>query len=182
MLLFAFSVCFGAQNWNSAADTAMVNDTITNAEVVYTKAFNLSDYEDVRAIMMVDDTTAAGFASDSVNFIWGYQTGNQVINASGAFDTIWDARVTIDTVATASFGTWAIEGTIGPSGALTRSESKVVDTTMVTGYAVQSKIFVPQWDMFNRYWIQGVTGNLTGGPNVYVVKQSRRLYEAVRSR
>ena len=167
------------ENWNGWLDTAMVADTIDSAEVKYTKAFSLTDGENLRVLFKVSDTTDAGFADDSVNLIFGYQTGSITLNSSGDRDTLWDDQMIIDTMLTDSFGV-STNGVVGADGSLTRYWGGV-DTSDVSGYACMTRWMVPEWNELIRYVITG-GANCSGDFLIIVIEQHRRQYRQVRNR
>jgi hypothetical protein len=177
LLLAGFS--FGAENWSGAFDTTWIRDTLGNGEVSYGAADELSDGENARVVVLVNDTSSAGFASDSVNVRWGFQTGMIVFNASGSRDTAWDERVVVDTLVTASFGSSSV-AVHGSDGIITRTWSKRADTTYVSGFAYQSRLVVPEWDVVVRLWFEGITGNKQGKPLRLGGVIGRREYTQVR--
>ena len=168
-------------NWNWLLDIGEIEDTLTNGVTGYTEAFNLSNGEDTRVLLMVDDTSSAGFASDSVNIVWGYQTGSMVINTSNVVDTLWDDHITIDTCVTDSFGV-SVHGSVASDGSLTREWNQRSDTSSVTGYAVQSRWFIPEWDMVIRFWSTGVTGNNGDSELLLRIAYKQRLWSNVKVR
>lgn len=168
------------QNQIGYLDTSKVK--VRSDSLYYSRGYDLSGMEDIRAILLVDDTSAAGFENDSVNIMWGYQTFSVVLNSSNVPDTVFDQKITLDTVVTASFGNLpAAYGSAAYDGSTTRS-TKLIDTLSVTGYASQSKWFIPEWDEGIRFWFKGITGNktLTGVKCILTVK--RRVYINVRMR
>lgn len=142
------------QNQIGYLDTPKVK--VRSDGLYYSRGYDLSGMEDIRAILLVDDTSAAGFEKDSVNIMWGYQTFS-VGNLPAAY------------------------GSAAYDGSTTRS-TKLIDTLSVTGYASQSKWFIPEWDEGIRFWFKGIAGNktLTGVKCILTVK--RRLYINVRMR
>jgi len=136
----------------------------------------------MRFYAMADDTSEVGYASDSILFKWGFQIGNIVKNSSAAFDTTWGEKVLVDTF------------DIGTAGNLVEQELKIdtllgvtaqlrdfIDTTYVTGFAVQDRyIPSPNWGPIFRFYYAGLTGNITGSYVKLVFGQSRRTYSNVR--
>jgi len=186
LVLVLFALSYGrtepkVQNWNGWLDTVGVTDVLDSATVYYTKAFRLSDGEDVRILCKVNDTAEDGFADDSVNFEWGYQTGSLCLNSSGVLDTAWDDLMTVDTMTADSFGV-AKKGVVDPTGALTRYY-KQADTTNVTGYAVQSRWLVPEWDVIFRFYVVSLGGLQKGDAALDLEFQVlRRIYSQTRNR
>jgi hypothetical protein len=170
-----------ARNNNAGyLDTAKVR--VRSDSLYYSRSFDLSGSEDIRAILMVNDTASAGYAGDSINIQWGYQTFSLVMNSLGKADTAFDQRICLDTITTAVLGT--LPAAIGVSvydGSITRS-TKIADTLSVTGYATQSKWFLPEWDVGIRFWFKGLTGNKTTSSVLGILGVQRRLYINVRNK
>lgn len=163
VLLAAF--CLSAApgyNWTGYGSDMYddITDSLGAGQVLYSTPFLLSAYEDARIILCVDDTSSAGFASDSVVIEWGYQTGSIVLNSSEEIDTLWDDRMIVDTMSAAGYG-GPSTGTVSSDGSLTRSWGGG-DTTQVSGYACMSRWFIPEWDVLVRFWVNGLTGNELG--------------------
>jgi len=178
LFILTLAVQGAIQNQSGYLDTAKAN--VRSDSLYYSRGFDLSGLEDIRAILLVNDTSAAGFANDSVNIQWGYQTFSLVMNSSGKADTAYDQRIVLDTVVTASFGTVATTiGSSGSDGSITRS-TKLIDTSYVTGYATQSKWFLPEWDVGIRFWFKGLTGNKTASYVKCILTVQRRQYINVR--
>ena len=149
---------FGANvNYNGYKDVTAVTDTLGESGTAYSAVFNLSEYEDARLVVKANDTGEAGFASDSVALEYGYQTGSPTLNASGVVDTVWDGVIVIDTMLASDFGAVGA-GTSASTGVMTRTWGGA-DTLSVTGYAVQSRWFVPEWDVLIRFFATGLAAN-----------------------
>lgn len=127
-----------------------------------TAAWPLSMFEHCRFVVAAADTDTAGFAGDSISFRWGYQSGTIMLNASGLRDTTWDGnRVVVDTFTRDS--TACVPVYVGLGGLTTYTRTlKRIDTLNVTGYAVQSRVIQPEWDVVVRLWFQGLTANNKG--------------------
>ena len=178
LLLLLCANVFAAKNWFS--DTVNFVDTLENNEYEYGKAVELSDGEDIRLVFLVDDTSEAGFGSDSVNLEWGFQTGTVVYNANGLLDTAWDARIIVDTMVTGSYALALTDGKVDSSGALARTWAKEADTANVTGFAVQSRWIVPEWDVLYRPFAKGITGNKLASALKATMTLARRRYVSTR--
>lgn len=150
-------------NWTGyGTDTYTdITDSLGASQVKYSDVYQLSSFEDSRIVLCVDDTSSAGFASDSIVIEWGYQTGSVVLNSSDALDTLWDDRIVMDTISTDSAGI-ARTGIASADGSLTRYWEQHSDTSSVSGYMCQSRWFVPEWDILVRFWVNGLTGNELG--------------------
>jgi hypothetical protein len=167
-------------NYTGFGDTAKIADKLlTNGIYDTTRVFNLTRGEDIRAMIKVNDTTSTGYASDSLLIEWGYQTGRFTYNSSGTRDTAWDVFIVLDTVKDDSLGKCK-SGYVAADGSLTRYLGQV-DTLNVSGYAVQSRWFVPEWDVLIRYWVKGITGNKATDTLNCVIEQHRRAYVGIGS-
>lgn len=157
LLLAGIALAGKPDNWNGYGDTVRVSGMYAS-QTVYGLPMNLTDYEDMQIVMKVDDTTGTGFAGDSVAFHWGYQSGCVILNSSGAKDTVWQTMdmVVLDTCFVDSFGLM-VKGKQAYDGTITKT-LKGVDTTSITGWAVQKRWVVPMWDVLIRPWAQGLGG------------------------
>lgn len=167
-------------NWNGWGDTSTVwVDSV--GTTVYTGSYSLTDGEDCRVLLLVDDTSSAGFADDSIQVQWGYQTWSWCLNSSGVVDTCFDVPVVLDTAKNDSLGKMET-GSVAANGDLTRTLGQL-DTTYCAGFAVQSRWFVPEWDTRVRFWATGLTGNNASGAGVKARFQfTRRQYTQTRAR
>ena len=188
LLLLAVLV-YGVDDRNSNGfDTLRVlTGALATDSIRYSDAMLLSAGEDIRWIMMCDDSTNAGFASDSIQFRWGYQTGSIVIDSSLSSvtgkDTIWDIRIVIDTMDIDSFFSTADTiGYVESDGSLTRPWNNKADTSNVAGFAVQTRWFVPEWDELIRWWGQGMAGNDQNDSLEYFLVNKRRTYVQTRGK
>jgi hypothetical protein len=147
-----------ATNWFGTGDTAIVHG-FNGTDTIYTKAFNLTDFEDLRAILKINDSSSSGFKNDSVHAQWGFQNGSIILNSNYTVDTVWNSRIVIDTCKSDSFGVKHL-GRMDATGTITRTLN-MVDTSSITGWAVQDRWIVPEWSVLYRMWIEGMAGNKT---------------------
>lgn len=174
MLLCIVAFSYGVENYSGFDQQSNITDTLGAGDVAYSSVYNLSKWEDIRLVVKCDDTTSAGFASDSVAVFYGYQTATVVLNSSGGRDTLYDDRIVLDTMLSSEFGTVA-DGSVAASGALTRTWGGA-DTLSVSGYACQSRWFVPEWDYLIRFFVQGLAGNKAGAALELSVEPKRRVF------
>lgn len=171
-----------AINFNTSGfnDTAIIADFKADS-LKFTKSFPLSAFENSRVIFMVNDTSSAGFGSDSIKIQWGYQTFSlcwdsntveQQNNSRTSLDTCFDIRIELDSALSDSIGAYNI-GTVDSTGVITRSPMQM-DSLNVTGLAIASKWFVPEWDTHIRFWAQGIAGNEVGTFQVIRFDYKRR--------
>ena len=183
LFLFLFAVsCFAepALNHTGYQDTCVIH-TFAADSLKYSKAYSLTDYEDLRVSVFADDTSEVGFASDAIKLVWGIQTGHLALNSGGSRDTVWNAlRIVCDTLDLVT------DATVGPVYALVGTDGtysdvlSLVDTLTVSGYAVQSRAVAPSWDVYFRGWFQGLDGNVTGSFLKMLFMPVRRLHSKVR--
>ena len=180
LFMFVFSLSYAQQmaNSNGWLDTTLLWVS-GSGTTIYGSAKILTDAENTRAICKAKDTSVAAFSTDSTKCVWGYQTGALVLNGNSAKDTAWDNPITIDTIKASA--TVVSFGNVDSSGSLFRPYGHA-DTSNVAGYLYQSRNFSPEWDMFIRYWAQGLTGNKTGSSVKIVINNARRLFQYYRAR
>lgn len=168
------------RNWSGVLDTAQtyaVYDTIK-----FTKAFPLSELEDIRVILKAQDTVTEGFLDDSIGIQWGYQTFTYCLNSSGDKDSCFDQLIvldTLDSLAQVSFG--AAMGSSGSDGTITRS-TRIADTLGCAGFATQSKWFLPEWDTMIRFWVKGIGKHRRAAGTPCYIDVQRRQYINVRNK
>lgn len=176
-LLALAALSFGARatNWAGWGDTIRMPACSSTALAYGTTPFSLTDYDMVRVICHVNDTTADGFASDSIVIRWGYQTFSLCRDTGTGFDTCYSPRVVVDTISTDStgFGLMAVL-TLDANG-IANTPGYQVDTTSCAGWAVQSRTFSAEWDVYARIWVEGLTGNLTQAPLKLLFSVVRRV-------
>ena len=160
LLIIVFGITAQPKNFNGWLDTLAIREKVEEDSTRYSSAIRLSAYEDIRVLVKCDDSTSVGFASDSIDFYYGYQTGSLVLDSAGAMDTAWDNKIFIDSMQVDSFGVENIDY-CDSSGNMVR-RWRTADTTNLAGYAYQSRWFVPEWDVLLRFWATGLDGNLTG--------------------
>jgi len=181
-ILFLFSVSAWAEsalNHTGYGDTCAIHGFRADS-LKYSKAYSLTDYEALRVTVFVDDTSSAGFDSDSLLFAWGIQTGTPVLNSSGGRDTLWNPLClvvdTLDLVDDATIG--LSYGLVGTDGTYSDVLS-LIDTLSVSGWAAQSRVVTPRWDVYFRGWFQGLTGNITGSFAKLWFAPERRRHQKV---
>ena len=130
--------------------------------------------------MMCDDSSSAGFASDSIKFHWGYQSWASCYDSAGDRDTCFSIRYAIDTFQVDSFGNMGV-GTID-GNSIANAVNNQVDTLGCVGFATQTRAFYPEWDVGFRVWAEGLTGNYTAAALVMKITVLRRLYQPIKSK
>lgn len=147
-------------NYNGWKDTSQIA-TFKADSLKYSKVFLLSQNENLRVDILANDTSSAGFKSDSMKLYWGIQLGHPTLNGTaGSIDTFWSPEhIMADTfdLTTTTNAAVAYRG-IDSTGAYT-NRPFLHDTLSVSGYAVQSRNIRPDWDVFFRVWIKGLTKN-----------------------
>ncbi len=178
-VVVAVSCAVRGQTYNVTTvwDTAVITDFKADS-IKSTKAFQVGRYEDPAVIVLVDDTSSAGFASDSIGVLVGFIGGYLTFDSSYAIDTTWrQDSVTIDTVLTANLGAGSM-GTTDVSGTVTATDGGV-DTSNVTGWAVWSQYYTPPWYPLLKYFVKGVGDNETGSNLKLIIQHSQREHSNV---
>lgn len=173
LLLFVTSIKADSYNWKT---TIFKFKTFRADSTKYTPAFNLSDNENFFVIARVNDTTQAGYASDSVNFYYGIQYGRITVDYNGAKDTSWsNPWIVIDTVrfAAANFKTPTSNSTVDTLQPL------AIDTGDVSGLAENIRSIQPYRYQLARIVTVGVTGNKKAAFLRYEVEIGQCLYSRV---
>jgi len=127
-------------------------DTIVSTR--YGDCVPLSGASSWSVVSMSNDTTAAGFASDSINFRVGYRTLSIFNNSQLMPDTLFSAGILVDTLTIAR-----------------------ADTLSITGYAVKRVTFSPAVDQYLQMYVTTVTGQKKAKPQAAVLVL-QRLYGA----
>ena len=141
-------------------------DTIANFgadSLKYSKSFNLSGLRYLRVDVFCDDTSTAGFANDTVLFLWGLETCHLTRDSADNEDTAYSTmRFAVDTF-DISGGTIApSEILIGTDGSITEVR-QVIDTASVTGLMYQTRNVSLPFDGRVRAYFQGLSGNKVNG-------------------
>lgn len=181
VFIMALSISLFAErvkNWNGYGDIETMPGC-SSTVLVYSSDYTLTDFDAVRIIIQANDTTSAGYASDSLKLRWGYQTFTLCYNSAGAVDTCYDPRIVVDTMSVDSFGKATIYST--DANGIAASPSRQIDTLSCAGYAVQSRTFAPEWNTHIRIWVQGLAGNKVSKKIALKATIIRRLFRGVRS-
>lgn len=142
--------------WSNDASTIRL-DTVVSTR--YGDAVTLAGGSNWYLVTKCNDTTAAGFKNDSINFKSGYQPFSLVMNASGKIDTIFGTAVILDTLTIAR-----------------------ADTLSITGYAVKRVAFTPTQDQFFRLFVTTVAGQKVAKPQAAVLEVQRTYGSFIRPR
>jgi hypothetical protein len=173
ILFLVFIVNAESYNWKS---TIFKFKTFRADSTKYTPTFSLSDNENFFVVARVNDTTQAGYASDSVNFYYGIQYGRITVDYQGNKDTSWSNPWTvIDTVrfAAANFKTPTSNSTVDTLQPL------AIDTGDVSGLAENIRSIQPYRYQLARIVTVGVTGNKKASYLRYEVEIGQCLYSRV---
>lgn len=149
-----------SDNSTGYTDTASIGGFKADS-LKYGSVYKLGLYEDLDVDVFANDTSAAGYASDSVSFTWGIQTGHYYLSASGEVKIKWNLRIQVDSFHIASAikkDTFAVVDTNFDWYYI----KNIVDTTTDSYFAIQSDLVVPRWDVLFRTWYKGATGNKKG--------------------
>ena len=161
ILLFAINLCKSeVLNYNGfLADTTSITDFSADS-LKYGDPFVLSNYENTRITVAFDDTSSAGFASDSVKFYYFIQFGAPILNSSGKLDTTWDNNpIIIDTVDMLTAANFTTTYSALLSDGTYLETMGIIDSSSVSGYAVSSHCFPLAWNVWARVGVKGLTGN-----------------------
>ena len=160
-------------NWNGWSDTAITAGVMSNGTVKYTRAFNLTDGEDLTLLVKVLDTTEVGFAADTFDLRYGFQGGLITTNTLGKRDTAWWRTIWIDTLVSDSLG--KIADGYADSTLTWYEGKKSLDTTYVTGYSYQINSIIPSWFELGRYKLESIsTANSAG--SISVIFENHRIH------
>ena len=181
-IVFGWSRDDKANNW-SGIDTGNTVSLYAKYDTIkYSKVMRLSDLEDCRVIVRANDTSNAGFKTDSMAIEWGYQTLCPCKNSSNADDTCVDQRVAVDTLDSLAMANFAgAVGSVAGDGTITRS-TRIADTLMCAGYAVQSRWLPTEWDVYVRFWVKGIGKNKKTVAVPCKIDFQRRQYINVRNK
>ncbi len=161
-------------NYTGWVDTTIIGDFSADS-TKYTPWRPLSQYEDVRVLLVVDDSGEAGFADDSVYFAWHYQLGVIAVDSSGDTAIVPGDQVLIDSVNSAHFGV-VNSGVTDSLGMPVITPSLGVDTLGLSGYATMQRPVKPFYAPFWRQKFVGVSGNNVSGHLFLRYQESRRVY------
>ena len=163
-LLVSLAVAQGPTlNSNGRIDTSLIVG-FKGTGTAYSKAFNLSAWENLRFDVLAMDTgnSKTLFASSAIKFYWWVSTGHYSINyLTNKYDTVWSLMqpLIIDTFdITTAANMVKVSRSLDTAGNYPLAH-KLIDTLSVRGYAVQSRAFTPEWDEIIRVGVQGLSGN-----------------------
>lgn len=156
MIFIVLAFCLFAHGQYNEKTTVFKTTDFRADSTKYTEMFSLADYENPFITVKVNDTTSAGYASDSVNFWIGLQYGRITKNYLGQKDTLWVNPINvIDTVrfAAANFRL--------PTSSIVGDtlEALAICTTYVSGFATLTRALTPYRYPLARFQYRGVTGN-----------------------
>lgn len=151
-----------SDNWNGWKDTSNISGFRADS-LKYSKVFELSDWENLRIDVMANDTATANLSADSTKFYWWFETGHPCLNASNLLDTFWQKAdpLVIDTFDITTAGNRAITYRLLGTDGVFSGPSKTIDTSTVSGFAVQSRALTSECDVWFRIGHKGMTGNKT---------------------
>jgi hypothetical protein len=158
LMFAASSFAFWGDNTTGYRDTANIQAFRADS-IKYTPWFRLASYLNVRADVMANDTSSAGFASDSLAFVWGIQTGHVTENSSNVRDTLPNKKLIVcDTL---SRWKWRCADTLMQADTMGSFVSPylLTDTVSLSGFATQSCNVSPEWDSWYRGFVKGLSGN-----------------------
>lgn len=179
----ATGVVFAEDDYNTSGygDTTTIT-TFKADSLKYSSVFLSSAFENKRVVVAFNDTDAAGFKSDSVKFYYYIQTGARVYNSSNKIDTQWTSGPILDTVDMLTAGNYTLALTAMGTDGTFLDQAKYIDTTWVSGYAINARNFSPPWAPLIRFAFKGLTGNNVGSFIKLRVSLVQRAYIPVRSK
>jgi hypothetical protein len=134
--------------WSADVTTIRIDTTTTTK---YGDIAPLPGGASWAVVSMSNDTTAAGFASDSINFKVGYRTLTTFPNADGKIDTIFATSAVFDTLSIAR-----------------------ADTSSITGYAVRRTTISPAACQWIQFYVTPMAGQKTAKPQKAVLVIQRQ--------
>lgn len=165
ILIVLMLACLGFSqtlNWTGYGDTSNIANFRADS-TKYSKAFPLSQWENLRLDVIFDDTTEAGRGSDSVKFYYWIEYGHLALTLANKVDTIWNTQdpVVVDTVDALTADNFTAVSRVLANDGTYDYPLKTIDTLSFAegGGSVQSRNFPQDWDMFFRVGFKGVTGN-----------------------
>lgn len=160
-----------------------LSDTITDLaadSTSYSAAFELSVGEDIRLLLKMDDTTETGYANDSIEFRYAFQTGTVTTDTAGDKDTAWcEPLIRLDTITSSNLGVLGDTTAYVDSTGTVHRNTGGIDTLSVNGWAVCTKWFEPEWDELVRYWFEALT-DMDPEPIELILEVHRRDYVQTR--
>lgn len=178
LVLSVVCACMAQFNYSGWKDTAAVNGWRGTASGT-TRAFELSQYENIRFYACAVDTHIVGYGSDSIHFQWGIEIGDVIQNRSGFRDTSWQERIIIDTFNIRTSANLVKQYKVIDSSGTVYNLNSFIDTIGVAGWAVQDRnpFNGMPWAPIFRYWYIGMAGNRTADGYIPLMfGQSRRVY------
>lgn len=164
------------ENWNGYGDTVRVHAFYKDTSIVTTK-FKLSAFENSRYDVYFRDTATAGFASDSVKFVWGIEVGHPAFSTTKASSPVmkWSDRIAIDTVNMLAAANYVSDTAVLLSDGTYSMSLRKIDTVSVSGWACQSRNISTPWDVYFRFWARGLAGNKASKKIDLVFQSIQRL-------
>lgn len=173
LCIFSLSQAWLSENYTGYGDTSQIANFKADS-IKYSRVFSYSGYYNIRADLLVNDTAAAKFGSDSIALVWGIQTGHPILDSAKARDTAWSKELYIlDTLVRSSATFRDTMILIGLDGAYSNVRN-IADTVSVRGFIKQSKAPSIEWDVLYRGFVKGLTGNRKGKPLMVRFSFTRR--------
>jgi len=165
ILIFLLSIfCMAQYDYSGWGDTVSIVESLDSATVRYTDWIpGLNRYSEVWVIAACDDTANAGFASDEINYEFGFQVGTFTMDSNtveyAQIDTSSEkVLITIDTMTVDSFGVSNHTGYIDDEGNIVVNNRGAIDTSEVPGYATMYRYFEKPKGHLIRFWAIGLGG------------------------
>jgi hypothetical protein len=135
---------------------------ITNfrADSTYTSAWaSLTDYENTDVTILINDTTSAGYTSDSIAAKYSVQYGGPYKDYLGALTTVHRGPPHLLDSIRAGSGRWVTNSTWLAYDSFPET---LLDTTTGLGYALNLHYIQPYVNPMFRIILTGLTGNKKG--------------------
>lgn len=188
ILIVLMLACLGFSqtlNWTGYGDTSNIANFRADS-TKYSKAFPLSQWENLRLDVLFDDTTASGRGSDSVKFYYWVEYGHPILTLANKVDTAWGTRdpVVVDTVDALTSANFSATSRVLQSDGTYSYPLKTIDTLSfaIGGGSLQSRSFPQDWDVLFRIGFKGVTGNNKDAMVNLRISIDRRQVNNVRSK
>jgi hypothetical protein len=171
------------ENYSGYGDTSVIANFKADS-VKYSKAFLLSAGENLRVTVFAADTGVAGFATDSVKFVWYIQTGRPNWTTGRRGNVVdWSTNLmTIDTFDMRTAANFVPDTMVLAADYTVTQPLKSIDTSSSCGLASQSRAFPFEWDVYYRVVVRGLATNNISGFLRVVVQNSQRKYLPSRNR
>jgi len=171
------------ENSTGPYDTTIVSNFRSDS-LKYSKVMSISAYQNAVIVVSADDTSAAGFASDSINFAIKYRLGLRTwgkLSNSGKLypDTAWSKEWALDTFnikGTNKIYQAAADQTIDQTTDQPLSTYGLIDTLNVSKFATLIRTpIIPAWAELIQIEVKGLAGNKIGSYIRLIIQKTQRI-------